>query len=1025
MFRALQWRNVTPNRGGRATTGVGVPSNPRIYYMGATGGGVWKTEDAGVTWLNISDGFFKTGSVGDIAVFDADPSVIYVGMGEAPVRGNMSSYGDGVYKSTDAGRTWTHIGLEKTRQISRVVIHPTDANIVYVAAQGSRWAPSDDRGVYRSNDGGATWKRILFVSTAAGASELEMDPTNPNVLYAAFWDMQRTPWSVRSGGPGSGIWKTTNGGETWTQLKTGLPSLMGRVGIAIARATPNRIYALVEADSAGMYRSEDGGANWRRVSGNRAPLARPWYFMSITVDPKNSDIVYAPGFNFLKTVDGGVTYATRPSPHSDNHRLWINPSNAQNMILTHDGGASVSFDGGATWSTVENQPTAQFYAVQMDSVFPYNLYGGQQDGSSVMIPSRDVGGDTFGGMCRCWKTVGGGESARFAFTPKQPDIIYATGFLGELHRYDQRTGLQRSVSEYPGGQHLGSTSIDMPYRFNWSAPLTWSPWNPKVMYHGANVLFRSTDGNIWTPMSPDLTRNDKTHQGRSGPFWHDGAGGEIYNTIFSIVESPRERGVIWVGTDDGLVQVTRDNGATWKNVTPASWGEGLVYNIDVGPHANGTAYVAFSRHKWDDNTPHLFVTRDYGQTWTDLARTLPQDHPARVIREDPVRKDLLFAGTEYGLWVSFDGGRGWQSFQRNVPVVPVSDLQVYYDDLIVATEGRGFWVLDDMTPLRQLAPAMATAKLFLFNSKPAVRLSAGARSGGLGGSALVRYSLAAPLAPSDTLTLDIVNASGAVVRHVATPGSSSQAAAQPVEGRGGGEGGRGGGRGAGRGGGRGGAVADQLGIARGLNQFTWDLRGRENPNVNAHAMPSGTYTVRMTLGSTTVSKPLAVLPDPRGGGTPASEREHAAMVITLTTMSADINRTLTELRDVRTQARALVEKASAAPVANRDASLRSLIASIDSLESLIVPGSFPEPAPLDIMHFTPRLNTDVSGLLSAVEGSSAPVTSGEREQLARLRQRYSAFRTAADRVLGSDMERVNARLRETNVTPLLTKPKAP
>src|SRR5262245_3161931 len=666
MFRALQWRNVTPNRGGRATTGVGVPNNPRIYYMGAAGGGVWKTEDAGATWRNISDGFFKTGSVGDIAVFDADPSVIYAGMGEAPVRGNMSSYGDGVYKSTDAGRTWTHIGLEKTRQISRVVIHPTDANTVYVAAQGSRWATTDDRGIYRSTDGGATWKRILFVSTAAGASELEMDPTNPNVLYAAFWDMQRTPWSVRSGGPGSGIWKTTNGGETWTQLKTGLPSLMGRVGIAIARATPNRLYALVEADSGGMYRSEDGGANWRRVSGNRGLLTRPWYFMSISVDPKNSDVIYAPGFSFLKSVDGGVTYATRPSPHSDNHRLWINRSNAQNMILTHDGGASVSFDGGGTWSTVENQPTAQFYAVQLDGVFPYNLYGGQQDGSSVMIPSRDVGGDTFGGMCRCWKTVGGGESARFAFAPKQPDIIFATGFLGELHRYDQRTGLQRSVSEYPGGQHLGSASIDMPYRFNWSAPLTWSPWNPKVMYHGANVLFRSTDGDVWTPMSPDLTRNDKNHQGRSGPFWHDGAGGEIYNTIFSVVESPRERGVIWVGTDDGLVQVTRDNGVTWKNVTPPSWGEGLVYNIDVGPHANGTAYVAFSRHKWDDNTPHLFVTRDYGQTWTDLATSLPppQQHPARVIREDPVRRDLLFAGTEYGLWISFNGGREWQSFQR-------------------------------------------------------------------------------------------------------------------------------------------------------------------------------------------------------------------------------------------------------------------------------------------------------------------------------------------------------------------------
>src|ERR1043166_363488 len=446
MFRALHWRNVLPNRGGLTTTGVGVPGNSRIYYMGATGGGVRKTEDAGGTWRNVSDGFFKTGSVGDIAVFEANPSIVYVGMGEAPVRGMMSSYGDGLYKSADAGRTWIHVGLDKTRQISRVVIHPTDANTVYVAAQGSRWAPTDDRGIYRSTDGGATWKRILFVSPNAGASELEMDPTNPRVLYATFWDFQRTPWSIRSGGPGSGIWKSTDGGDTWTQLKNGLPSVMGRIGLAVARATPTRLYALVEADSGGMYRSDDSGMRWRRVSGSRPLLARPWYFMSITVDPKNSDVVYAPGFSFLKSTDGGATYSTRPSPQSDNHRLWINPSDPQNMILTHDGGASVSFDGGASWSSVENQPTAQFYAVQVDSVFPYNLYGGQQDGSSVMIPSRDVGGDTFGGMCHCWKTVGGGESARFAFDPKKPDVIFTTGFLGELHRYDHRTGLLRSVT---------------------------------------------------------------------------------------------------------------------------------------------------------------------------------------------------------------------------------------------------------------------------------------------------------------------------------------------------------------------------------------------------------------------------------------------------------------------------------------------------------------------------------------------------------------------------------------------------
>ena len=514
-------------------------------------------------------------------------------MGEAPVRGMMSSYGDGMYKSTDDGRTWTHIGLEKTRTdfTCRLYIRRTQTSSTSphreVAGRRQKIAASIAASTAaRRGSAFCSCRRVPARASSRWIRRTHACSTQRFGIYSE----RRGRFAL--GGPGSGVWKSTDGGDTWTQLKNGLPSSMGRIGIAIAASTPSRVYALVEADSGGLYRSDDGGASWRRTTGNRGLLARPWYFMSITVDPKNADVVYAPGFGFLRSTDGGATFGMRPSPHSDNHRLWINPSDPLNMILTHDGGAGISFDGGATWTTDQNQPTAQFYAVQLDSLFPYNLYGGQQDGSSVMIPSRDVGGDTFGGMCRCWKAVGGGESARFAFDPKKPDIIFATGFLGEMHRYDQRTGLQRSVTEFPGGQHLGSSSADMPYRFNWSAPLTWSPFDSKVMYHGANVLFRSTDGDHWLPMSPDLTRNDKNHQGRSGPFWHDGSGGEIYNTIYTIVESPRERGTIWVGTDDGLVQLTRDNGRTWKNVTPPEWGEGLVYTIDVGHHANGTAYVA-------------------------------------------------------------------------------------------------------------------------------------------------------------------------------------------------------------------------------------------------------------------------------------------------------------------------------------------------------------------------------------------------------------------------------------------------
>ncbi len=457
MFRAFQWRNIATNRAGRVTVAVGVPGNPLVYYMGSTGGGLWATDDAGGRWRNISDGFMNTGSIGDIAVFDGNPSIIYVGTGEAPVRGQMSTSGDGVYKSTDAGATWTHIGLEKTKQIARVVVHPRDANIVYVAALGSRWGPTGDRGVFRSMDGGKTWKRILFVSAKAGARELVMDPANPLVLYAAFWEMQRTPWAIHSGGPDSGIWKTTDGGDTWTPLKSGLPSIMGRIGLAVAPSSPSRLYALVEADSGGMYRSDDGGASWRQTSKSRALQIRPWYFFTVTVDPKNPDVLYAPGYSVLRSTDGGITYTARPSPHSDNHRLWINPSNSRNMILPTDGGVAVSFDTGDTWSPVENQPTGQFYAVQTDDLFPYDLYGGQQDGPSVKIPSRELGSGTAvsGSTTSNWQLLAGGETARYAFDPKKPDVVYSTGFLGELHRYDLTTGIQRSVTSYPGGQRCG------------------------------------------------------------------------------------------------------------------------------------------------------------------------------------------------------------------------------------------------------------------------------------------------------------------------------------------------------------------------------------------------------------------------------------------------------------------------------------------------------------------------------------------------------------------------------------------
>jgi hypothetical protein len=541
------------------------------------------------------------------------------------------------------------------------------------------------------------------------------------------------------------------------------------------------------------------------------------------------------------------------------------------------------------------------------------------------------------------------------------------------------------------------------------------------MYHGANVLFRSTDGDHWTPISPDLTRNNKAHEGRSGPFWHDGSGGEIYNTISTITLSPRERRTIWVGTDDGLVQLTRDDGKTWANVTPPSWGEGLVYNIDVSAHANGTAYVAFSRIKWDDYTPHFFVTRDYGKTWTDLAASLPQAEPARVIREDPARKDLLFAGTEYGFWISFDGGKAWQSFHRGVPSVPIADLQIHHDDLILATEGRGFWILDDITPLRQLNATVVAAPLFLFKPHTAVRVSGTPRGGGLAGTANIRYSLGAPLQASDTLQLDILNAKGIVIRHLATAGSSANELAAGGLAARGAPGGGGSGTGGGGGGARAGRGGDnaQLATARGINQFAWDFKGRQAATVNSFAIRPGTFTVRMKLGSTTVSQPLVVVPDPRAGSTPGAELEHGTMTVTLANTIADVNRRLTELRDVRTQVRDLATRARGRASSELDQAIQTLIDDVDSLEASVVNGGggMGQPGALDILSIAPKLNTDLSGLLSTVEGTSGPVTSGEREQLARLSERATRFASLADRALTTEVARVNALSSASGLTP--------
>ena len=635
MFKGLEYRNIGPFRGGRSTACVGVPSQPMTFYFGATGGGVWKTVDGGVNWEPISDAFFKTGSVGAIAVADSDPNILYVGMGESPIRGNVS-HGDGMYKSMDAGKTWKHIGLDNTRQIARVRINPKNPDIVYVAALGHVWAPNDDRGVFRSKDGGKTWEKILFKSNKAGATDLILDPTNPNVIYANLWEVYRTPWDLESGGPASGMYKSTDGGDTWTEItrNPGLPKgVIGNSAITVSPVNPDRLWALVEAEDGGVFRSDNGGKTWAKTNEQRDLRQRAWYYTRIYADPMNLDTVFVLNVSFYKSNDGGRTFSNMGEPHGDNHDLWVSPNDSNRMINSNDGGATISFNGGKTWSTQDNQPTAQFYRVLADSDFPYNIYGAQQDNSTVRIPSRTSG---FGIDKTDWYDVGGGESGWIAPSPKDSSIVYAGSYGGLITRVDHRTGQVRNVTPWPDNP-MGSPADVLHYRFQWNFPIVFSPHDPNTMYAGANVIFKSSnEGQTWKIISPDLTRNDKSKQGSSGgPITKDNTSIEYYDTIFTVIESPVQKDLIWVGSDDGMVHVTADGGKKWDDVTPKGMPEWIQVNsIDALPFEGGTAYVAATMYKFDDYKPYLYKTTDFGKTWKKIVNGIPDNAFTRVIRED-------------------------------------------------------------------------------------------------------------------------------------------------------------------------------------------------------------------------------------------------------------------------------------------------------------------------------------------------------------------------------------------------------
>ncbi len=1004
LYASMRWRLVGPFRGGRSVAVAGVRTQPEVYYFGGVGGGVWKTTDAGITWTNVTDGFLGTASVGAIAVAPSDPNVVYVGMGEHAPRGVTTSHGDGVYRSTDAGRTWTHLGLDATRSISRIVVHPTDPDRVWVAAQGSPYAPTQDRGVYRSGDGGTTWSKVLFVSEDAGASDLSMDPTNPRILYAAFWDYTRLPWQMRSGGPGSGIWKSLDGGDTWKRTAKGLPALMGKVGVSVSGANPDRVYAIVEAEpDGGVFRSDDAGASWTGVNQTRGLRSRPWYYMEIFADPGDQNTVYVMNAPLWRSVDGGRTFQSLRQEHGDNHDLWINPTDPDNFVNANDGGATVTFNAGATWSTLRNQPTAQFYRVNADNRFPYWIYGGQQDNTSVAIKSRDVDG---GIGWEDFHPSAGCESAYIAFDPDDPRYQYGGCYLGQIDEYDELTGLDRNVQAEPG-MPASIQPKDMTYRFNWNAPIVASPEDPHTIYHGGNVLLRTRDrGDSWDVISPDLTRNDTTKQGPGGgPITNEGAGGEVYGTIFTIAPSPLDGGVIWTGSDDGLIHVTRDGGETWTDVTPKGLPESQINAIDASPHDAGTAYAAVTGYKLSDFTPLAYKTTDFGRTWTKITDGIPAEHWVRVVREDTEVQGLLYAGTEMGAFVSFDGGGHWQPLQLDLPVTPVTDLKVAHGDLVAATQGRAFWILDDLTPLRELATRgaeIAAAPAWLFATGPAYRQGGG---GGFGGGdptegrnppngAVLLFHLKD--APTGTAKLEISDPSGAVVRTYATdPGDGPDA-------------------------------PSKLSANAGMNRVVWDLNRERVPGVEGlfvfgslagGRVSPGTYTARLTVeGLDPVETRVEVrdIPQVAAEVTAADHAARDALLADIRDELTALHAGVTDVGDIRQQVDAVLERTKDLAQADRiEEAGGALTDSIAAVDSMLVQRAWTSGQ--DPTVFPTRLNQFFIYLHGAVANAPGAPTDGMKARFRELSRQWGAYRGRVQWILGPGVDGFNRLLEELGV----------
>ena len=1015
-YKPLLWRNVGPMRGGRSVTSIGVAGNIYTYYMGTTGGGVWKTEDAGQTWNNISDGFFKTGSVGAVAVSISDPNVVYVGMGEHPPRGVTSSYGDGVYKSTDAGKTWIHLGLDLTRQIANIRIHPTNPDIVYVAAQGAIHGASAERGVYKSVDGGKTWTKTLFVDDNSGCVDLSMDMNNPRILYAAMWDYRRLPWEVRSGGKGSGLYKSTDGGDTWEKIETGLPKELGKMSVAVSQANSNKIYLVVESDSekeqGGLFVSENAGKSWNRISKDHRLVQRAWYYIEATADPVDENTVYVLSSPAVKSTDGGKTWQSFRAPHGDYHQLWINPTNNKNMIVSNDGGAAISFNGGKTWSTQNNQPTAQFYRVNADNLFPFNLYGGQQDNTSVKIASQVS--PSWGGITeRDWSYSAGGESAFLAFDPNNPRYVLGGSYQGTISVLDTKINEQVSVMVAPV-QYQSLQPKDMKYRFNWNAPIVRS-MHEEAYYHAGNILFKTTDlGKTWKAISPDLTTHDTSKMGMSGtPYTNEGAGGENYCTIAYVIESPHEKGVIYTGSDDGLVHLTKDGGATWTNITPDGVKGALVNSIEVSPFDKGTAYLAVTKYKFNDFTPFIYKTTDYGKSWTKLVTGIPYGAFVRVVREDNMVKNLLYAGTETGFYISYNGGLNWKQLQLNLPIVAITDLKLHQDKLLASTQGRAFWILDDLVALRKSASSLNNTFSLLPVSN-VYRLSASSSLDrqfsddedpikinttmvNPASGAVIYYHIQNKDSVKK-LTIEVLDAANNIVRSYSNEKPAKATSNNSRDGD------------------------PKVEVRAGLNRFVWDLCYADLPSIEnvliegssaGRKVAPGDFTIRLKINEQAQTTNFKVLADPRINASVADYQLQDSMLKLTSDDVEAIHVSVVQMRKVQEQLNQFVKRAednkSLEALAKTAKELSKTIK--DWEEVLIQPKSQSND---DVINFVNKLSANLIFLKGEMDSNIPYITEGQLKRYQELHGEWKALEKQKQNLLANEIKNFNEACRKAN-----------